>query len=47
LNDLDIGEDDAHNDECYFCDAVGEMVCCDGCEKVFHQSCMEEKISNM
>lgn len=33
---------DGNNFYCEICNGVGEIVCCDGCPKVFHHFCLEE-----
>lgn len=36
---MELGKDDPNEDWCAVCMDGGELVCCDKCPKVFHQSC--------
>ena len=36
---METGKDDPNEDWCAVCMDGGELVCCDKCPKVFHQSC--------
>ncbi|KAI4463544.1 transcription intermediary factor [Holotrichia oblita] len=36
---MEMGKDDPNEDWCAVCMDGGELVCCDKCPKVFHQSC--------
>lgn len=33
---------DGNNFYCEICNGAGEIVCCDGCPKVYHQTCVED-----
>ena len=37
-----LGEDGNYF-HCYICNGFGDVVCCDACPKVYHQSCIPEK----
>ena len=36
--------DDGHDAECNVCNTGGDMLCCDGCPRVFHSDCHKPKI---
>ncbi|KAL7465963.1 hypothetical protein ACHAXS_006268 [Conticribra weissflogii] len=37
----------SHMDECYICDDGGDLVCCDGCEKAYHEECLKVKADEL
>ena len=38
-DDDDNGED-GNERECHYCGEIGELLCCDGCPRVFHFECL-------
>lgn len=47
LTDKSIQKDDPNEDWCAVCLDGGELMCCDKCPKVFHQTCHIPNISSL
>ena len=43
-NNEDEEEEDIHDTDCYICQEGGDLICCDGCTKVYHSNCHTPKI---
>jgi hypothetical protein len=39
--------DDFHNEHCELCFTGGQLLCCDGCERAYHFSCVEPPIKDV
>ncbi|KAL9191156.1 hypothetical protein ACHAXT_000862 [Thalassiosira profunda] len=40
-------EEDNHDSNCFVCDEGGDVICCDGCTKVYHAACHKPKIYDL
>ena len=36
----DENGEDGNKNECHYCGEIGELICCDGCPRVFHFECL-------
>ena len=41
------GGEDHHDVDCFICQNGGDVVCCDGCTKVYHSNCHKPKIYDL
>lgn len=38
--------EDIHDTDCYVCKNGGDLICCDGCTKVYHAYCHKPKLKS-
>lgn len=47
-SNIEGGEEEDHHDaDCFICQNGGDMVCCDGCTRVYHSDCHKPKIYDL
>jgi chromodomain-helicase-DNA-binding protein 4 len=43
----DDGATDEHNDACQECGGIGELLCCDTCNLVYHARCLDPPLAEI